>query len=282
MFNSTVLEVAVGLVFCYAGLALLVSSMTEIIASVLKLRARSLLGGVKDMLNDPQCTGLALAVYNHALVNPRSSGAATDQKGLARNLPSYIASRNFAAAVIEALQPMPGQYAALGARIEQVPDPQMRALLQGMYARSNGQVAQLQTQLANWFDDGMDRVAGGYKRRAQLITFLIALALAGLFGIDSVYLFKSLWVHPSLAASLGAADSKASMDLVLSQMQTLPIGWIDRTIASSTDRSLAAFGVLITASSALFGAPFWFDLLQRVIQLRGSGTRPAKNEPQQQ
>ena len=33
-------------------------------------------------------------------------------------------------------------------------------------------------------------------------------------------------------------------------------------------------GLFITATAALFGAPFWFDILQRLIQLRGTGTKP--------
>ena len=33
-------------------------------------------------------------------------------------------------------------------------------------------------------------------------------------------------------------------------------------------------GWLVTASSALFGSPFWFDLLQRMVQLRGTGKKP--------
>jgi hypothetical protein len=33
-------------------------------------------------------------------------------------------------------------------------------------------------------------------------------------------------------------------------------------------------GWIITASTALFGAPFWFDLMQRVVRLRSTGARP--------
>jgi hypothetical protein len=37
-------------------------------------------------------------------------------------------------------------------------------------------------------------------------------------------------------------------------------------------------GWLITAFAALFGAPFWFDLLQIVIRLKGSGPSPAEKK----
>jgi hypothetical protein len=41
--------------------------------------------------------------------------------------------------------------------------------------------------------------------------------------------------------------------------------------------ALQAAGWLVTASTTLFGAPFWFDLLQRAVQLRSTGTRPDDN-----
>ena len=38
----------------------------------------------------------------------------------------------------------------------------------------------------------------------------------------------------------------------------------------------SAIGWMITAVSALFGAPFWFDTLQNLIRLKGSGPSPAE------
>ena len=51
MLSSTAVEVAIGLVFCYASVALITSSIYESIASLLSLRANSLLTGVKRLLN---------------------------------------------------------------------------------------------------------------------------------------------------------------------------------------------------------------------------------------
>jgi hypothetical protein len=33
-------------------------------------------------------------------------------------------------------------------------------------------------------------------------------------------------------------------------------------------------GWLITAAGTMFGAPFWFDTLQRVVRLKSSGPKP--------
>ena len=75
MFGSTVLEVAVGLTFCYATVALIVSTVQEALASALKMRARGLLEGIKSMLNDPNFNAMARTVYAHALVNPHGNPA---------------------------------------------------------------------------------------------------------------------------------------------------------------------------------------------------------------
>jgi hypothetical protein len=38
-------------------------------------------------------------------------------------------------------------------------------------------------------------------------------------------------------------------------------------------------GWLIAAGAALFGAPFWFDVLQRFVQLRGTGRPVGTSTP---
>lgn len=106
MFGSTVLEVAVGLTFCYATVALIVSTVQEMLAAAFRLRARTLLDGVKSMLNDPQFDTLARALYSHALVNPHDD----PRRGLDTtigNKPSYIAPRHFAIALIDTIQSIP-------------------------------------------------------------------------------------------------------------------------------------------------------------------------------
>ena len=68
----------------------------------------------------------------------------------------------------------------------------------------------------------------------------------------------------------------------------LPVGWssgIPLEVKDETKNTLDWFwkspngwmmlvGWLITAIATLFGAPFWFDLLQTVIRLKGTGPSP--------
>src|SRR3954468_16706548 len=78
MFNSTVLDLAVGLVFVFLTVSLICGVLTEVVATVFTWRANTLLAGVKDMVNDKNFTSLARELYTHALVNPRGPGAPPD------------------------------------------------------------------------------------------------------------------------------------------------------------------------------------------------------------
>lgn len=74
MFISSMLDVVIGLVFCFASVALLVSAVDEAIACALKLRHKSLLAGIEKLLNDAQGTDLVVKLYNHALISPLAPG----------------------------------------------------------------------------------------------------------------------------------------------------------------------------------------------------------------
>lgn len=267
MLNSAVLDVALGMVFCWGAVALIASSIYESIASLIKLRASDLLEGVKDLLNDKDFTGLAQGVYKSALVNPRAPGTSASETKLTVK-PSYIDPMHFAAALLEAIQGAPDAVADLQKKIADIKDDQIRTMLLGIYARAGGKAEEIQKQLAAWFSAGMERVSGVYKRRAQLFSFLIALVVAALLNIDTFHLFRTLWVHPAEIAGLPVPGGASA---ALTELKQLPVGrpgFLPLTVMS-------VLGWLATACSAPFGAPFWFGLLQRLVNLRGTGPKPA-------
>ena len=57
MFGSTVLEVAIGVVFVYLVLSLLCTAINEAIATLLNKRGKNLFEGIKNLLNDPNSPG---------------------------------------------------------------------------------------------------------------------------------------------------------------------------------------------------------------------------------
>jgi hypothetical protein len=281
MLGSTVLEVAIGLTFCYGTVALIVSTLQEALAAAFRLRANTLLAGVKSMLNDPSFDGLARAVYLHPLVNPHADGIGPQERAV-RTRPSYIDPAHFAMALVDSLWRVPGDFVQLAGAIETIPDPQVKQVMRGLYGRARD-LQHFQDMLAGWFDNAMARMSGAYKRRQLLVSLLLALLLAILFNIDSIHLFRTLWQQPTLAAHLhdmrdvatqGPPTPGALNPALFDAMMALPIGWTRFPPVAGADFALQVAGWIVTASTALFGAPFWFDLMQRVVRMRSTGVRP--------
>jgi len=267
-----------------------------------KWRSTTLLAGVKALLNDKDFNGLALQVYNHALVSPRSDGS-TPAGGKPKLLPAYIDPQHFAAALTDVLGISGQADGAVESAIKGVRDSgngQIADLLQGTYHRAGSNLAAFETGLAQWFDNGMDRVSGAYKRRTQAVSFLIGLAVAVGLNVSAVRVALALWDQPLLARAVATTvptSGNAAPDVVDAvknlQAMNLPIGWIpDDGSAGKVSRNnifsisppglgddpgwwvTAILGWLITAGATLFGAPFWYDTLQHFVRLKGSGPSP--------
>ena len=348
MFNSTILDVALGLAFTFLAVSLVASVVVEAISSAMKWRSSHLLEGIKQLVNDPEFTGLAKALYAHAAVNPRGIAlAAAGAPALSwldrfsfkatrptsggvdlRNSPAYVEPAQFAAALMDILglsRSADGgkETAAVVAEMKTtldallkpaevgVPapiqaDPQIHQLLTGIVERCRGDFAAIQTEIGKWFDNGMDRLSGEYKRRTQLVGFVAALLVTIAINADAIQVAHALYVQPTLADDLklpksvtddlgrlatspaspapaGPADgpptamTQAAVDALAALDDHLPIGW-----QGQQSRPAPGWGWLsklvgwcITAGATLFGAPFWFDALQSIVRLKGSGPSPS-------
>jgi hypothetical protein len=304
MFSTPILDTSIGIVFTFLAVSLVAGAATEALASMLKWRSTTLLTGVKALLNDPKLSGLALDVYNHALVSPRADG--TTQAGQTPNLlPAYIDPNHFAAALSDVLgisSQADGAITAAIAKVRAGGNAQIADLLQGIYNRAGNDLVAFESGLAQWFDNGMDRVSGAYKRRTQLVAFLIGLVVAAGLNISAIRVGQTLWDEPALAKVVAAQASQATTQPqtadALGKLQTmnLPIGWVsDQAPANGmaqndifSARPLTPFkdhkgwwvtailGWLITAGATVFGAPFWYDTLQQFVRLKGAGPSPAE------
>jgi len=55
----------------------------------------------------------------------------------------------------------------------------------------------------------------------------------------------------------------------------IPIGWQNPPVSDVKDWPIKILGILITGLAAAQGSPFWFNLLNKLINMRGSGDTPA-------
>jgi hypothetical protein len=320
MLGSAILDVAIGVIFLFLSVSVAASTATEALASIFNWRAATLRTGVMDLLNDQTFKNLAAELYDHALINPRGAGLppgappannplpanAPVTSGSLKNSPAYIQPKQFADAFMDVLKlwesagPLPTMAElndAVDARVPAADNPQINALLKGIILRTGGDMVKIKTELANWFDNAMDRLSGAYKRHAQGITFLAALAISVIINADALHVAQRIWAQPALVASIKAGASAqatvgsalaASIKSVETPQGTtidptnLPFGWSDTSYLYQKDHKtlatgqveLAILGWIITALASLFGAPFWFDTLQQVIRLKGSGPSP--------
>ncbi|GGA42424.1 hypothetical protein [Dyella nitratireducens] len=272
MFGSIVLEAAIGMIVCFGSVALIASSLQEAMASLLRMRARTLLKGVDQLLNGHP---LVLDIYNHALVNPRSNGRAESIGNLSMKLaPSYIVPINFARAMVDSLDRGQVTFGNLRPVLEGISDVQIRTCLCSMYDRAAGSTANFEAEIAQWFDSAMDRISGAYKRHAQCWAFILALTVAIAFNIDASHVLTHLWTMSATGVlHLPVTGPATDVAGAFSSLGKLPIGW---SAAPGFGMAMIAMipGWLITASSSLFGAPFWFGLLGKVTNLRGAGDKP--------
>lgn len=164
-------------------------------------------------------------------------------------------------------------------------------------------VEKLRGNLESWFNDGMDRFTGWYKRWTRQISFAVAVVIVGLANADTMMLANRLARDGALRAAIVAAADGATQKMAgdFSKVQdarqqlldeseklNLPLGWIDPKVNGIEDPfeferipnsaggwALKVFGLLISALAVSLGAPFWFDTLSKFMNVRGAGKVPA-------
>jgi hypothetical protein len=157
--------------------------------------------------------------------------------------------------------------------------------MEGLWAISSQNVDTFKHNIAVWFDNSMDRLSGWYKRRTQWVSFGVALAIAGIFNVNALYESAQIWTRPSVIADLATshfqddrAHASADASKIFNALEPeFLIGWVDGPRPHNFQSwVIAGTSWIIVAGSALFGASFWFDILQRLTNLRGTGLVPER------
>ena len=232
MFGSAILDTAIGMAFVFLLLSLICGIIQEIIATAVSWRAKTLKDGIQQLLSDPNFSGLAKKLYDHALIKPMMK-AGKD--------PSYISSRTFALALLDMMDPSAANKAAASAQafVAGLPNGQLKTIATALVSDATMKVEHLRQNIEDWFDDAMDRVSGWYKRRAQIVTLAVGLVVCVGFNVDALAIFSTMWKDPTVresvvkqAASFAAAKpNEPAKSTSVAELQSqlgslaLPIGW---------------------------------------------------------
>jgi type II secretory pathway pseudopilin PulG len=273
------IETIIALALLYGLLAVVTSAIKEMIEAWVQKRKKDLKGAIEDLLGS-----LASSFFSDPrvrAVNAEAVSSETDRKaGDSDYWPSYISAKTFAVVAQELLNRSSGTGGQSGSA----------AALVTKGASDADQVSQLEAI----YEQRMDRMTGSFKRNAQKWLFFIGLILALLVDADTLRISKDLSNDAAARAAIVAVAEKLSneaeakkycgidtkdktaKDLVACVQKAAPsvIGWSDKRseelIRSKKAVLSALLGWLITAAAISLGAPFWFDLLNKVSNLRST------------
>jgi hypothetical protein len=305
LFNSTVLDVAIGLIFVYLLLAIICTAANEWLAAITQTRAKFLEKGLRQLLDDQptkdnsSSNAFIEQFYKHPLV----TGMMRD-----KNHPAYLSARTFAAVVTDLLTAGPDAKAAavdMGKAAAAMPDGEVKKVVLALAQHATRDETTPQQALEGWYNDAMDRVTGWYKRRTQLWTFVVALIITVTANADTVSITRRLWRDPVLRSAV-VEEAKARAQ---KPRPSVTVEYKDEndptnpTVTPTEGNQLSGkeeeilgellgwhgpirdslkletfLGWLLTVLALSMGAPFWFDLLNKIMNVRAAGKSPSETK----
>ncbi|MEG3918996.1 hypothetical protein QUA07_07590 [Microcoleus sp. T3_A4] len=163
------------------------------------------------------------------------------------------------------------------------------------------QLQRFQKEIEIWFDQSMERASGVYKRNARGVAILLGTAIAVAANADSIHIINRLSKDSMLrstvnvyAEQLVEKNAKTKLDNLTSLRKVqkdvdialdevaLPFGWSEQ---NSLERDAKGnllwlalisklFGWILSGVAISMGAAFWFEALNKIINIRNAGKKP--------
>lgn len=339
MINSVLLDVAIGMAFCFLLLSLIVSGIMEVIHWITGKRSLALKKAISEIFNDRHNKNWAEFMYEHPLID--------GLKRTENSLPSYISSNIFSMCLIDIIsnesktikfnKELKGEttldeqknqdlFEAFKSGVASLNESDVKQMLQ-VFVENSSDLASLKGNVEKWFNEYMDRVSGWFKRYTKQWVLGISLCVTLLLNVDSIHLFNSMWNDTNMRNAvvssaqnyinkngnkIGVVKDSINIDTAFVEIEdaynnlnvlNLPIGWhcskkeIKKNNEDTKNANNCNFcncvkkqlfpqfgwhllGWLITTFLISFGAPFWFGMLNKLINFRSSGKKPVVNKKQ--
>ena len=243
MQGSAIFTTALGLIFINALLSLVLSALNE---WLMRLRARRGL-----LLKEQTARLLGVRIGEAYEKQPLIAGLRDNAKG--DGYPSYMPPFIFASALLDigydfhtGTHTQPGQF-TVKKRWGHIADQQLLESLR----QDATNFGSLQVRIEKWFELSMERTSGRYKREVQTVLTVAALGVVLLGNVDTIAIARSLYD--------GAA-------------RNLPVSFaIGGKLSLAIFRLEKLAGLFLSWAAISLGAPFWFDVLNKVVNLRQTG-----------
>ncbi|MCC5645970.1 hypothetical protein LC607_24140 [Nostoc sp. CHAB 5824] len=173
------------------------------------------------------------------------------------------------------------------------------------------EINQFKNEVETWFDRSMARASGVYKRNAKGVAILIGISIAILTNTDTFHLIKRLSQDSVIRSTITQSasqridyikdpEARKQIEKVLGDT-SVPIGWQNINqqfelldVKDSNNGKVLLIriwqgfklicGWIVSGLAIAMGAPFWFDILNKVVNVRNAGPKPAaytKDQPSQ-
>jgi len=310
------LDVMIGIITIYLMFALACTATVEAISSWFEVRSKNLEVALGEFLHGDieQGKSFVNAFFAHPIVQTLSQGkdgrpSYIDPEIVGRAVTDLITARDGVSFLKQAIDKLPGT--AQSNRI--------KGLLESLQRDAKEDIADFRKLIESHYDTAMDRASGWYKRKTQTIALVVSAIFVIFANVDTISLSNSLSANPAARAkmleiaqqqvdaakestskpgapaanngSTGGADAlkeakdrsekaaealaRAGTDLSSAGIQ---LGWQALPVGYGNWAS-KIMGLLISILAISLGAPFWFDLLSRVMQVRAAGILPGEKKP---
>jgi hypothetical protein len=237
----------------------------------------------------------AVRLMGHPLLRPFKQSRAG---GLQTRNPAYLPASAVATALLDLIVPdgqgtltIAGVHESVGELSDSLP---FKGALLGLLKAAGDDLKAFQQSVEEWYDAQMDAIGGAYRRWARRWAIAFAVVVVVGLQIDAIAIANSLYNDQPLRAAVVAAATNGTLceqsagptntEQCVSQelddlgAQGLPIGWGVAKPGDTLGWLSRILGLAITAAAASLGAPFWFDVLNRMGSLRNVGNKPKSDD----
>lgn len=294
----TILSIIIGIVFVLLLFSMLTSAVVEVFHAAFSSRGKHLQQTLEIMLGKEVCKKF----YDHSYFRQLSSASKPNSS---LKLPIWIEKGTFSNLLADVLTPENSNL-SIPERIKLVENANLRKVLDFLWRQSNNDVMVFQKKVEEWFDDVMARAKDWFGDSTKWRLFFIGLALAGILNADTLQIYKSLSANAALRDELvkdaeqfsnnnstvpaGPDTSKTSTEANANYLATkqlymetvqspLGLGWGSSMSMPHDFWSwlTKVVGWVLTGVAVTLGAPFWFDLLRKLLALKGGASESSSN-----
>jgi hypothetical protein len=295
------LEVIIGMIFTFMLLSLLGTTLNELVSAWRGWRGFYLEEALKRLLEFDDKKDVFEKFMKNPLFQQMMQHKAILRKSQA---PAYLSSANFTAILTNVLKKKGNAIQSVDDIINGAPEgSRLREVLEQFKEEGHTNVEAFKSRMQTWFDDIMGHSSGWYKRHLQFVTFFVGFGIAVVLNADSFQIYSHLTTNadsrqklstmakafaaenetlpgltPSPTTPLSGSEIKQGVKDFINTPEfytasnVLGLGW-SRTdlLVKPHIWLLRLLGWFITALAVSLGAPFWFDILKKIITIKSTG-----------